>query len=242
MDHHHDRTDQTVETLVSFAASIRYEDLSPEAVWEAKRRVIDSVAIALAGYSEDPSVIARTMAMASHGMPGATVLGTRHISTPELATLANGTMVHSQDFMDTYLSRESLHPSDTISAVLAAVECTGGNGRDVILGVVLAYEVMCRLADVANVRERGWGHVVFGVIASALAAARVMGLSTAQMRETLGLAVVSNTALRQTRVGGSFDVEGLCARQRRAQWPLRSSARQARRHWTGTSIQRCEGI
>ncbi len=196
-----DRIDPTVETLVSFAASLDFESLSPEAIWEAKRRVIDSVAIALAGYSEEPSVIAREVAMASLGTPGATVLGTTHRATPELATLANGTMVHSQDFMDTYLSKESLHPSDTISAVLAAAESSGVDGRTVILGVVLAYEVMCRLADVANVRERGWDHVVFGVIASALAAARVMGSSVEQMRQTLALAVVSNTALRQTRVG-----------------------------------------
>ena len=186
---------------MSFAVSINNQDLPAEAVWEAKRRVIDSVAIALAGYWEDPSVIARTLALASTGAPGATVLGTRHVTTPELATLANGTMLHSQDFMDTYLSRESLHPSDTIAAVLAAGEFVGASGRDIIAGVVLAYEVMCRLADIANVRERGWDHVVFGVIASALAAAHVMGLSEDEMRQALGLAVVSNTALRQTRVG-----------------------------------------
>ena len=186
---------------MAFAASLDFDSLSPEAIWEAKRRVIDSIAIALAGYSEDASVIARGIALASRGTPGATVLGTRHLAIPELATLANGTMVHSQDFMDTYLSKESLHPSDTISAVLAAAESSRVGGRGVILGVVLAYEVMCRLADVANLRERGWDHVVFGVIGSALAAARIMDLTKDQMREALGLAVVSNTALRQTRVG-----------------------------------------
>ena len=195
------KSDDTVETLVRFASGLEYEDIPAEAMWEAKRRIIDSIAIALAGFLEEPSVIARRFALASTGSPGATVIGTKHVAFPELAVLANGTMLHSQDFMDTYLSRESLHPSDTIAAVLAAAELAERNGKDVILGVVLAYEVMCGLADVANVRERGWDHVVFGVIASALAAARVLGSSADQMREALALAVVSNTALRQTRVG-----------------------------------------
>ena len=171
------KSDDTVETLVRFASGLEYEDIPAEAIWEAKRRIIDSIAIALAGFQEEPSVIARRFALASTGSPGATVIGTKHVAFPELAVLANGTMLHSQDFMDTYLSRESLHPSDTIAAVLAAAEVAERNGNDVILGVVLAYEVMCRLADVANVRERGWDHVVFGVIASALAAARVLGSS-----------------------------------------------------------------
>ena len=196
-----DRTDPTVDTLVSFASSLELSHLTAESIWEAKRRIIDCFAIALAGYTEDPSVIARKMALASSGTPGATVIGTTHLASPELGVLANGTMIHSQDYMDTYLSRESLHPSDTISAILAAGECARANGNDVLLSIVLSYEVMCRLADCANVRERGWDHVVFGTIASALASAKIMRLTPDQMKETLGLAVVSNTALRQTRVG-----------------------------------------
>ena len=196
-----DRTDPTVEKLVEFAYSLKLSDLTPESVWEAKRRLIDCFAIALAGYTEDPSVISRNLALSTSGVPGATVIGTTHLASPEHAVLANGTMIHSQDYMDTYLSRESLHPSDTISAILAAGECAGARGSDILLGTVLSYEVMCRLADCANVRERGWDHVVFGAIASALASAKVLKLTPDQMRETLGLAVVSNTALRQTRVG-----------------------------------------
>lgn len=193
--------DPTVEAMVAFASRLTYADLTEAAIHEAKRRLIDSVAIAFAGYDEDPSRISRELALGCVSRPGATVLGTSHRTSPDYAAFANGTMVHSQDYMDTYLSRESLHPSDTIAAVLAAAEFAGRSGRDVILGIVLAYEVMCRLADIANVRERGWDHVVFGAIASALAVAKMLGQTAEQMRQTLALTVVANTALRQTRVG-----------------------------------------
>ncbi|HEY0919736.1 MmgE/PrpD family protein, partial [Devosia sp.] len=181
--------------------NLTYADLTEAAIREAKRRVIDSIAIAFAGYDEQPSRIAREIGLRCTSRPGATILGSTHRTTPDYAAFANGTMIHSQDFMDTYLSRESLHPSDTIAAVLATAEYSGRTGADVILGTVLTYEVMCRLADIANVRERGWDHVVFGAIASALGAAKMLNQTAEQMRETLALAVVANTALRQTRVG-----------------------------------------
>ena len=193
--------DETVEIMVNFAMSVEYDDLDDASISEAKRRLIDCFAIAFAGYDEIPSQIARNLALEATGNPGATVLGTRHGTTPELAALANGTMVHSQDYMDTYLSRESLHPSDTISAVLAAAECEQRSGKELLTGIVVAYEIMCRLADCANVRERGWDHVVFGCIASAIGCGKALRLSREQMRQAIGLAAVANTALRQTRVG-----------------------------------------
>jgi 2-methylcitrate dehydratase len=193
--------DETVERLATFALSQSFEALPPEVVLECKRRVIDSLGIAMGGYSEEPCKIARLIALESTGKPGATVLGTNHLASPDLAVFANATMVHSQDYMDTYLSKEACHPSDNISAVLAAAEYAGAGGKAVILGTVLAYEVMCRLADAAGVRERGWDHVVYGVIASAVGVGSVFGLDARKMREALALAAVCNGALRQTRIG-----------------------------------------
>ena len=64
----------------------------------------------------------------------------------------------------------------------------------------LAYEVFCNLAE--NVmRDQGWDHTVFGVIASAVGAAKVFGLSREQMGNAISLAVVPNLALEQTRTG-----------------------------------------
>src|SRR5690242_9586977 len=155
----------------------------------------------MAGYLEEPCKIARAIATESTGRPGATVLGTQHRAPPELAAFANGTMVHSQDYMDTYLSKEACHPSDNISAILAIAEHEGASGKDVILGTVLAYEVMCRLCDAAGIRERGWDHVSYGVVSGALGVARVLGLQRQETKEAIALAVAPNAALRQTRVG-----------------------------------------
>ena len=187
--------------LAEYALSLDFERLPDGVVHEVKRRVIDSLGIAMGGYDEEPCTIARSLALETYADRGATVFGTRHRATPDMAAFANGTMVHSQDYMDTYLSNEACHPSDNLSAVLAAAEYSGAGGREVIAGAVLAYEVMCRFCDAAGVRERGWDHVVYGAVSSALAAGKVLGLDLAKLAQTVSLAATSNVALRQTRVG-----------------------------------------
>jgi 2-methylcitrate dehydratase len=193
--------DAVVDHLAAYAFGLTYESLGTEAVHETKRRIIDSLGIAMAGYLEEPCKIARAIATESVGRPGSTVLGTQHRAPPELAAFANGTMVHSQDYMDTYLSKEACHPSDNISAMLAIAEHEGASGKQVILGTVLAYEVMCRLCDAAGIRERGWDHVSYGVVSGALGVARILGLQRDEIKEAIALAVAPNAALRQTRVG-----------------------------------------
>lgn len=193
--------DRITEHLAQFACSLGYENLAKADIHECKRRVIDSLGIAMGGYREKPSEIARAIALESIGQPGATILGTTHTSTPDMATFANATMIHSQDYMDTYLSKEACHPSDNIAAILAVNEHLGAGGKSAILSMILAYEVICRLCDAAGVRERGWDHVVYGAISSAIAAGSILRLKGDQMREAISLAATSNGALRQTRVG-----------------------------------------
>ncbi|MBK8914302.1 MAG: MmgE/PrpD family protein [Phycisphaerales bacterium] len=50
-------------------------------------------------------------------------------------------------------------------------------------------------------RKHGWDHVCYGALSSALAAAKLWGLSAEQMVHTLGIAGVCNFATRQTRTG-----------------------------------------
>jgi 2-methylcitrate dehydratase len=118
-----------------------------------------------------------------------------------MATFANGTMVRYLDYNDTYLSREPAHPSDNIPAALAVSEAWRRSGRDLITAIVIGYEIQCRLCDAASLRVRGWDHVTYGAFSSALVAARLIRLAPDQVAHALGLAGVSNVALRQTRVG-----------------------------------------
>jgi 2-methylcitrate dehydratase len=110
-------------------------------------------------------------------------------------------MLRYLDYNDGYTSKESGHPSDSIAAVLAATELAGQGGRRAITATVAAYETFCRLGDAYTLRDFGWDHTTNGVIASAIGAARSLGLSLAQTHQAVNLAVAPNISLGQSRLG-----------------------------------------
>lgn len=187
--------------IANFACNLPYDELTHEAVHEAKRRMIDSLGCALGAWLEEPPKIARYLAGLCSSEIGATVIGTRHRSTPENAAFANGAMIRYFDYNDTYLSKEPAHPSDNIAALLAIAEAFDIGGEDLILGIVVAYEVQCRLCDAYSIRKRGWDHVTYGSFSTVAGCGAMLGFSEEKMVHALGLAGVPNNALRQTRVG-----------------------------------------
>ncbi len=194
--------DYVLKFLTDYAGALTYEKLPKEVVHEVKRRVIDSLGCCLGGYNMVPPKIARAHALEVTAQPGATVLGTSHRTSAELAAFANGVMVRYLDFNDTSHGRGGGHPSDNIPAVMAAAEYAGADPHALITGIVLAYEVMDRLGDYCPITiNRGWDYTTYEALSTAAGAAKVFGLSPEQMANALALAVVPNAASWQTRVG-----------------------------------------
>jgi len=190
------------ERLAEYASSLTYDDLSETVILEAKKRMLDAMGCAIGAYGEAPVKAARRLA--EQGYPGtaSTILGTKKKTTPDMATFVNGLMVRYFDFNDTYLSKEPGHPSDNIPACLSTAEMEGRSGKELLLAMVLAYEVQCRLCDAANLRHRGWDHVCYGLVSGALAAGKLMGLSRDELAQALNISLSSHLAMRQVRAGG----------------------------------------
>ena len=189
-----------IEQLAEYAVGLRYKDLTSEAVHECKRRLIDTLGCLAGGFGARPSVIARTLARRGRGDPSARILGTQERSTPELAAFANGVMMRYLDFNDVYFGKSAGHPSDIFAAVLAAADAVRADGRSVITASALAYDVFCNLSESVP-REQGWDHTVFGVIADAAGAGKLLSLPREKMGNAIALAVIPNMALEQTRTG-----------------------------------------
>ena len=197
--------DDIREALVALVESVREESLSDEVAHEVGRRLLDTIGIAVGGWDESPSKAMRAFAAGSAAAlgPAASVWGTRTRVSPEVAALANGTMMHSQDYMDTYLSAsgEACHPADLIPGMVALAEHGGHATEELIRAIVVGYEVACRLCDSAEIRSRGWDHVTYVAIAAACAGATLLGLDGNGLRRAISLAAIPNVALRQTRNG-----------------------------------------
>jgi 2-methylcitrate dehydratase len=111
-------------------------------------------------------------------------------------------MIRYLDFNDTYTGSITCHPSDLLAPVLAVVDTRNGNGKDVILGMVLGYEVLCGLIDAGSEeRGRSWDQSTYGLIAAAVLAAKIFGHTKEQMANAISLAVSSHISLGQVRRG-----------------------------------------
>ena len=192
--------DRMIEQLAGYAAELSYVDLPAEAVQECKLRLIDTLGCLVAAFDAPPSVIARAVARRAFGAPPARILGTQESSTVELAAFANGTMLRYRDFNDAYFGQSSGHPSDNFAAVLAMADALHADGRLVITASVLAYEVFCNFDEIVP-RDLGWDYTIYGVIASAVAAGKVLGLGREAMGNAIALAAVANLTLDETRRG-----------------------------------------
>jgi 2-methylcitrate dehydratase len=201
--------DASISRIADYASTLGYQDLPAEVVHESKRRLIDTVGCALGAFDDEPSRIARTLASRVEVPGGARVFGTGQRALPELAAFANGVMARYLDGNDVFPGGG--HPSDVIPAVLAAVDVAGADGPAAITAIVLAYEIYGQLFRAARMRDRGLDHVFYTAVASAVGAARVLGLDRARIAQAVALAVTPNIALHATRRGELSMWKGVAA-------------------------------
>ncbi|MEW6645431.1 MAG: MmgE/PrpD family protein [Pseudomonadota bacterium] len=196
------------QQLAGYVAGTGPGALDAATIETAKAHFIDAIGCGIAAFGETPVRACRDVALALPGGP-ATVIGTRQRTSPDLAAFANGVALRYYDFNDVYVGREPGHPSDNITACLAIAEAEGRSGRDLLLSIVLAYEIACRLMDAAELTRRGWDHPIYSLPASALAAGRLMKLPAEQLAEAVNLAISGHLALNQTRVQVLSDWKGI---------------------------------
>lgn len=193
--------DNTTRILAEYVATLGAGRLNANAIHEAKRHLIDSIGCLYGGYDAEPARIARRMADASRGEPGARVLGSGTRSSVEMATFANTVMLRYLDYNDTYISVGSGHPSDMIPACLAIAEAVHADGMRTLLAIIAAYEVFAAIADQVPIRARGWDQGVFVVLGAAAGAGLLLGLDAARIGDALAIGISSSVPTRQTRAG-----------------------------------------
>src|SRR5258708_4235852 len=118
-----------------WAAGLSYAQLSQEAVYQAKRFLLDSVGCALGGYQQHDVKIALAVLDEIAGRGLATVIGTGKRIDPVSASLANGLMIRCMDYNDIYWKQDPSHPSDIFPAPLAGSQRATSQCKDFMFGL-----------------------------------------------------------------------------------------------------------
>jgi 2-methylcitrate dehydratase len=193
--------DKTTLKLVDYVMAVDFANLSPVVVDACKIRLIDTFGCAIGAYHAPLCQQTREMAHRYSGTPAASVLGCERPSTAEMAAYANGVMLRFLDLSDSYRVKSGGHPSDVIAGLLAVAEFARADGRSLITAIVVAYEVYCAFCEAIDINSKGWDQPVYSILASVLAAGKLLGLTREQMGHAVALALAPNMALHQTRRG-----------------------------------------
>jgi|GEM_PF-610897 len=176
-----------VHQLGEFLAGISFQDLPAEAVEAAKGRILDTLSCCCAGRDLTPGRIAVSLSKKSSG--NCTVFGYGHKTSMLDAALANGTMAHSTS-QDDVISGIAHGGSVVVPAAFAAAEEENASGAQMLLAVVLGYELISRILKatgaVANPAFRPGA--IFTTVGAAAAAGKIMALDEAQLASALGYA------------------------------------------------------
>ncbi len=198
-----------VNELASFVAAAEFDQLSVTALTQAKIRVLDALGCAIGALDAGPMAMIAAQNTEFGGNPLCTLIGGGR-TAPDRAAFYNSALVRFLDFNDSYLAPgETCHPSDNLGGVLAACEYGDGAGKEFLTALAVAYQVQCRLSDVAPVRARGFDHTTQGAYALAAGIAKALRLDEDKTANAIAIAGTAFNALRVTRTGALSNWKGL---------------------------------
>src|SRR5262249_52590195 len=176
---------------------------------QLKVHILDSLGCAIGALKGEPVQSIRAQTQDFGGAGHCTLIGGGR-TAPDRAAFYNSALVRYLDFNDSFLaSGETCHPSDNLGSVLAAAEYAGQSGRELLTALAAAYQVQCRLSEVAPVRAKGFDHTTQGAYAVAAGVSKALGLNQKQTANAIAIAGTAFNALRVTRTGPLSHWKGL---------------------------------
>lgn len=191
--------------LAEFAVKLRYEDLPPEVINDAKRCILDSLGCGVFG-AKTPWVESVTRVVERLGQSKtASAWGMKVKADPLGVSFINGTAAQGYELDDCHDQSMSHYGAGVIPAVLACAEAFGKyDGKQVILAVVAGFELGTRIGNTVSPHAFHRGFHPCGLtstFASAAAIGKMLNLNVDQYVNALGLAGSQAAGLMAAQFG-----------------------------------------
>ncbi|WP_084677000.1 MmgE/PrpD family protein [Massilia niastensis] len=198
-----------IHTLVDYCLNTRYEALPAEVATATRIQILDTVAVALPALGADGIKQLHAWSRETGGKPESFILGTNIRLPAEKAARLNASMAAALEYDDTY-EPSLLHASCvTVPVALAVADYVGGvDGKELIAAVATGTDAACRLSRAGSPGVSpfivGWDPTpMYGYLAAALVAGRLMGLTREQMVAAVGLAYHQLSGNAQASIDGT---------------------------------------
>ncbi|OGA80048.1 MAG: hypothetical protein A3G81_33675 [Betaproteobacteria bacterium RIFCSPLOWO2_12_FULL_65_14] len=189
-----------LEDIASWAAGPAVEALPQQGIALVKRALLDTIAVTLLGSRLDAPRIVAEVELDRPAKEQASVFGMRRRTDVLSAALINGTSAHAELFDDNNAPMIA-HPSAPLfSALLPLAQARGASGQALIHAYAAGFEIGVKLGRMLNPKlyEQGWHATrVLGVLGSAAACCRLLGLDPKRTAAALGVAASMASGIRQ---------------------------------------------
>ena len=192
---------EIVHQLAEFVEGLDLESVPADVIHEARRCVLDTVGVTVAGQSSSVAQGARRYANQAFAGGASQVLGLEDKLQPSAAALVNGTAAHALDFDDTSYTGIMHGSAVVLPAALAVAEQTGASGRDLLTGFIAGVEVEYAIAEFCTTHlyfKGWWTSGVYGALGAAAASARVLGLDANGIADAMALALSNASGMKST--------------------------------------------
>jgi 2-methylcitrate dehydratase PrpD len=182
------------QALAEYLLKVSYDDLPHDALENAKKVIVSTLASAAQGSKIESARIVRELAREQGGVPEATAWFSDGLRLPLANAVRVNAMLSDAAASDDSDLRNIAHTGTIVTSVsLAAAEKTCASGRDVLAAIVAGYEASGRIGEAISpgLGERGFHACIITVFGGVIAASRLFGLSLEQTSHALCLAATS---------------------------------------------------
>lgn len=194
----------TISRRLAQAITLASPETLPGARATGQRLLMDVAGICIAARSE--SYVKAAMAALEQDGP-CTVIGTAQTFGVEAAAFVNGIAAHGEDFDDTYEGGPVHAGAVVVPALLAAAQRHQLSGTDLLRGMAIGVEVMCRLCAVAPTKVHKAGFhptAIFGVMGAVAGLGASLRLTEDQLVDAFGLAGSMASGIIEYLADGSW--------------------------------------
>jgi 2-methylcitrate dehydratase PrpD len=175
--------------LSTYIADALAQPLPPAVIEKARQHILDTIAAMISGTRLRPGQLAIDYVAKLGGAREASIVGTRLLSSPVNAALANGMLAHADETDDSHAPSRNHPGCAVVPAALAVGESEHASGERFIRAVVLGYDVAARVnyaldADAFAATSRST-HSVGGTFGAGAAAGSLLRLDERGARHLL---------------------------------------------------------
>lgn len=186
-----EKISEPMRRLSAYIAGALRQPIPHEVAEKAGLHILDTFAAMLSGTQLPAGQFAVSYVESLGGARQSSVAGTRLLTSPVNAALANGMLAHADETDDSHAPSRTHPGCAVIPAALAVAESVRASGKDFLCAVVLGYDIAARvnfaLDPEALAASRRSTHSFGGCFGAGATAGALLGFDERQARHLLSL-------------------------------------------------------